>query len=80
MIGQEWDNDTRVVLFVILRDGLSLDDDLIDRIRMRMRSIKSSSRLSPSRRMTNSTTRVSLSHSWPITIPSTTSSNCSTWR
>mgnify|MGYP001998802497 FL=1 len=37
VIGQEWDNDTRVVLFVILRDGLSLDDDLIDRIRKRVR-------------------------------------------
>ena len=37
VIGQEWDNDTRVVLFVILRDGLTLDDDLIDRIRKRVR-------------------------------------------
>ena len=37
VIGQEWDNDTRVVLFVILREGLTLDDDLIDRIRKRVR-------------------------------------------
>ena len=37
VIGQEWDNDTRVVLFVILREGLTLADDLIDRIRKRVR-------------------------------------------
>ena len=37
VIGQEWDNDTRVVLFVILRDGLTLGDDLVDRIRKRVR-------------------------------------------
>ncbi len=38
VIGQEWDNDTRVVLFVRLREGLTLDDDLIDRIRRRIRA------------------------------------------
>ena len=37
VIGQEWEYDTRVVLFVILREGLTLDDDLIDRIRKRVR-------------------------------------------
>ena len=37
VIGQEWDYDTRVILFVILREGLTLDDDLIDRIRKRVR-------------------------------------------
>ena len=37
VIGQEWDNDTRVVLFIILREGLPLDDELVDRIRMRVR-------------------------------------------
>ena len=37
VIGQEWDNDTRVVLFVILREGLTLDDDLIHRISKRVR-------------------------------------------
>ena len=37
VIGQEWDNDTRVVLFIILREGLTLDDELVDRIRMRVR-------------------------------------------
>ena len=37
VIGQEWDNDTRGVLFIILREGLTLDDELVDRIRMRVR-------------------------------------------
>ena len=37
VIGQDWDNDTRVVLFVVLRDGLTLDDVLTDRIRKRVR-------------------------------------------
>jgi len=37
VIGQEWDGDTRVVLFVRLRDGLTLDQELIDRIRRRIR-------------------------------------------
>ncbi len=36
-IGQEWDDDTRVVLFVVLRDGTSLDDALIQRVRQRVR-------------------------------------------
>jgi acetoacetyl-CoA synthetase len=37
VIGQEWQGDTRVVLFVRLRDGLTLDDDLIQRIRNHVR-------------------------------------------
>ncbi len=37
-VGQEWHGDTRVVLFVRLRDGLDLDDDLIDRIKKRIRA------------------------------------------
>jgi acetoacetyl-CoA synthetase len=37
VIGQDWDNDTRVVLFVRLRDGVDLDDDLIKTIRTRIR-------------------------------------------
>ncbi len=37
VIGQDWDNDTRVVLFVRLRDGVTLDDDLIKTIRTRIR-------------------------------------------
>jgi acetoacetyl-CoA synthetase len=36
-IGQKWQADTRVVLFVRLRDGLELDDELIDRIRDQIR-------------------------------------------
>jgi acetoacetyl-CoA synthetase len=32
-IGQQWKDDVRVVLFVILRDGVRLDDDLQARIR-----------------------------------------------
>ena len=36
-IGQEWDDDTRVILFVVLRDECVLDDDLTQRIRRRLR-------------------------------------------
>ena len=36
-IGQDWNHDVRVVLFVRLRDGLTLDDALIDRIRAQIR-------------------------------------------
>jgi acetoacetyl-CoA synthetase len=38
VVGQEWDGDTRVVLFVRLRDGLTLDDALRERIRTRIRA------------------------------------------
>jgi acetoacetyl-CoA synthetase len=38
VIGQDWDADTRVVLFVRLRDGLTLDDDLIARIKSTIRA------------------------------------------
>ena len=37
-IGQEWDNDVRVVLFVKLRAGFTLDDDLQARIRANIRA------------------------------------------
>jgi acetoacetyl-CoA synthetase len=37
-IGQDWQDDVRVVLFVRLADGLSLDDDLAKAIRNRIRS------------------------------------------
>ena len=37
VIGQEWQGDTRIVLFVVLRQGLALDDDLRRRIAERMR-------------------------------------------
>ncbi|MEP6483247.1 MAG: acetoacetate--CoA ligase [Rudaea sp.] len=36
-VGQDWDNDVRVILFVRLRDGAKLDDDLRDRINKRIR-------------------------------------------
>ncbi|HKJ16133.1 MAG TPA: acetoacetate--CoA ligase [Xanthomonadales bacterium] len=36
-VGQDWDDDTRVILFVLLREGLELDDDLIGRIRSTIR-------------------------------------------
>ena len=37
-IGQNWDDDVRVVLFVILREGLALTDDVIAKIRKVIRS------------------------------------------
>ncbi len=38
VIGQEWDNDERVVLFVRLREGVELDDSLVKRIKTEVRS------------------------------------------
>ncbi len=38
VIGQEWENDVRVVLFVKLREGLMLDDELVMRIKQQIRS------------------------------------------
>ncbi len=38
VIGQDWDDDVRVVLFVVLRDGLALDDALRDKIRKTIRA------------------------------------------
>ena len=37
VVGQDWAGDQRVVLFVVLREGVSLDDALRDRIRRRIR-------------------------------------------
>ena len=37
VIGQDWDNDVRVVLFVRLRDDLQLDDALAKRIKQQIR-------------------------------------------
>ncbi|MBM3671363.1 MAG: acetoacetate--CoA ligase [Actinobacteria bacterium] len=37
-IGQEWDGDTRVVLFVVLDPGVELDDELTAAIKDRIRS------------------------------------------
>ncbi|MCW5626496.1 MAG: acetoacetate--CoA ligase, partial [Burkholderiales bacterium] len=38
VIGQDWDNDVRVVLFVRLRDGLTLDAELLKRIKEKIRT------------------------------------------
>ena len=38
VIGQDWDNDVRVVLFVVLRDGLALDEALQKKIRAHIRA------------------------------------------
>ncbi len=37
VVGQEWDEDVRIVLFVRLRDGVTLDDALRERICRRIR-------------------------------------------
>ena len=37
VIGQDWDGDVRVVLFVKLQEGLSLDDQLISRVKQKIR-------------------------------------------
>ncbi len=37
VIGQDWEGDVRVVLFVKLREGLKLDDALVARIKKRIR-------------------------------------------
>jgi acetoacetyl-CoA synthetase len=38
VIGQDWDADVRVVLFVRLREGLSLDDALVRKIKQQIRA------------------------------------------
>ena len=38
VIGQDWDNDVRVVLFVRLADGATLDEDLTARIKQKIRA------------------------------------------
>ena len=38
VIGQDWSKDVRVVLFVKLREGLTLDDALIEKIKNRIRA------------------------------------------
>ena len=37
-IGQDWRDDVRVVLFVVLREGLTLDDELTQKIRTTIRA------------------------------------------
>ena len=36
-VGQQWQDDVRVVLFVIMREASELDDELIDQVRLRIR-------------------------------------------
>ena len=38
VVGQNWDNDVRVTLFVRLAEGVTFDDDLADAIKQRVRS------------------------------------------
>ncbi len=40
-VGQEWDTDVRVVLFVVMREGEELSSDLEDRIRLQIRKFAS---------------------------------------
>ncbi|NKB98383.1 MAG: acetoacetate--CoA ligase [Pseudomonadales bacterium] len=40
-VGQEWDGDVRVVLFVVLRDGVDLSSGLIDRVKKQIRNFAS---------------------------------------
>jgi acetoacetyl-CoA synthetase len=37
VIGQDWQNDVRVVLFVRLREGVQLDEALVKRIKQKIR-------------------------------------------
>ena len=37
-VSQDWEDDTRVVLFVVLKDGFTLTDDLIGEIKLRLRT------------------------------------------
>lgn len=41
VVAQEWEDDTRIVLFVRLRDGITLDDALREQIRQRIRAATS---------------------------------------
>ena len=38
VVGQDWKDDVRVVLFVVLREGLTLDQLLTDKISMEIRA------------------------------------------
>jgi acetoacetyl-CoA synthetase len=37
-VGQDWDGDVRVILFVVLQDGWALDDNLVKDIKTKIRS------------------------------------------
>ena len=38
VVGQQWDNDVRVVLFVVLREGIALDESLANEIKTGIRN------------------------------------------
>ena len=38
VVGQDWQNDVRVILFVVLKPGLELDSALIDKIKLTVRT------------------------------------------
>ena len=38
VVGQNWQDDVRIVLFVVLRDGVALDESLTARIRSEIRT------------------------------------------
>ena len=38
VVGQKWDNDVRIILFVVMRKSYSLNDDIILRLKKRIRS------------------------------------------
>jgi acetoacetyl-CoA synthetase len=38
VVGQNWNNDVRVILFVVLQNNLMLDNDLIEKIKTKIRT------------------------------------------
>ena len=38
VVGQDWEDDTRVILFVVLREGVSLNDDIESELRLTIRN------------------------------------------
>ena len=38
VVGQKWDNDVRIILFVVMSKSSSLNDDIISRLKKRIRS------------------------------------------
>ena len=47
-VGQSWDNDVRIILFVVIDDKYTLNDDLINKIKMQIR-LKASPRHVPAK-------------------------------
>ena len=37
-VGQQWDGDTRVILFVVMQEGFSLDEEIMLDVRQRIRA------------------------------------------